>query len=66
MLRLKVITNLDGSLEVNGAFSDGFSLCKNETPLSSSSTRRTIPLAAPGRFAPSGIISRNSGSSMPR
>ena len=32
MLRLKVITNLDGSLEVNGAFSDSFGLCKNETP----------------------------------
>jgi site-specific DNA recombinase len=32
MLRLKVITNLDGSLEVNGAFSDGFKLCKSETP----------------------------------
>jgi site-specific DNA recombinase len=66
MLRLKVITNRDGSLEVKGAFSNDFSLCKNEISSSSSSTRRTIPLAAPGRFAPSGIISRNSGSSMPR
>jgi hypothetical protein len=28
MLRLKVITNLDGSLEVNRAFSDGFSIRK--------------------------------------
>ena len=32
MLRLKVITSLDGYLEVNGAFREGFSLCKNETP----------------------------------
>jgi hypothetical protein len=32
MLRLKVITSLDDYLEVNGAFRDGFSLCKNETP----------------------------------
>src|SRR5215208_4065096 len=32
MLRLKVITNRDGSLEVKGAFSNDFSLCKNETP----------------------------------
>jgi hypothetical protein len=62
MLRLKVITNPDGSLEVNGAFSDGFDLCKNETPSSSSSTRRTILLAAPGRSASSGTVSRNSGS----
>jgi hypothetical protein len=66
MLRLKVITNLDGSLEVNGAFSDGFGLCKNETLSSCTSTRSTIPLAAPRRFAPSGTISRYSVSSMPR
>jgi site-specific DNA recombinase len=66
MLRLKVITNLDGSLEMNGAFSDGFSLCKNETSSSSSSTRRMIPLAAPRRFAPSGTISRSSVNSMSR
>src|SRR3712207_3086910 len=40
MLRLKVITDLDGSLEVNGAFSDSFGLCKNETPSSSTSILR--------------------------
>ena len=34
MLRLKVIISLDGYLEVNGSFRDGFSLCKNETPSS--------------------------------
>jgi len=66
MLKLRVITSLDGSLDVSGAFSDDFSLCKVETPSSSSSTRRTILLAAPGRLAPSKIISRNSGSSIPR
>jgi hypothetical protein len=42
MLRLKVITNLDGSLEVNGAFSDGFGLCITETQSSSSTISRTI------------------------
>jgi hypothetical protein len=29
---LRVITNPDGSLEVNGAFSEGFGFCRNETP----------------------------------
>jgi DNA repair ATPase RecN len=32
MLRLKVRAYLDGSSEVSGAFSDGFSICENETP----------------------------------
>ena len=44
MLRLKVITSLGGYLEVNGAFRDGFSLCKNETP---SSGRGSCPWRRP-------------------
>jgi DNA repair exonuclease SbcCD ATPase subunit len=46
MLRLKVSTNLDGSLEVNGTFSDGFSNCKNEILSSSwcfSDTKNRYP-----------------------
>ena len=34
MLRLKIIISLNGYLEVHGAFRDGFSPCKNETPSS--------------------------------
>jgi hypothetical protein len=60
MLRLKVITNLDGSLEVNGAFSDSFGLCKNETPSFSSSTPRTTPLGVPRKLALSGMNTSNS------
>jgi len=66
MLRLKVITNLDGSLEVNGAFSDGLGLCKNETPSFCSSTPRTTPQAVPRKHAPSGTSSSDSGSWVPR
>jgi hypothetical protein len=41
MLRLKVVTNPDGSLEVNGAFGDGFGICETGTVRSRCSTRRT-------------------------
>jgi hypothetical protein len=66
MLKLRVITSLDGSLDVSGSFSDDFGLCENETPSCSSSIRRTIPPAAPNRLAPSGTNTRHSGSSMRR
>jgi site-specific DNA recombinase len=41
MLRLKVVTNPDGSLEVSGAFGDGFGICETDTVRSRFSTGRT-------------------------
>jgi hypothetical protein len=41
MLRLKVVTNPDGSLEVSGAFGDGFGICETDTVRSRLSIRRT-------------------------
>jgi site-specific DNA recombinase len=40
MLRLKVVTNPDGSVEVSGAFGDGFGICETDTVRSRRSTRR--------------------------
>jgi hypothetical protein len=66
MLRLKVVTNLDGSLEVNGVFSDGFGFRRNETPSCCTSTPGTRPPAAPDRRALSGMNSKSSRGWMQR
>ena len=41
ILRLKVLTNPEGLLEVSGAFEEGFSICDTDTVRSRRSTRRT-------------------------